>query len=316
MPPESAIVVTGAGPLSVNHAEGQIIAQSKRNRTDGCLLCSGVVSEVPDRTYALKSPDDHTNPKTCAEAMFRGIKHGVYGFINAYPKVEKIAAVIACNTFHVREIFSEYLELISKLQQDVRDRVAIEVINMPEATANFLANQLLNTEAPDKKKVGILCTSGSREFGLYDKIFELLGWKSVNLPPEMQAKLHNAIYNEILGLKVNPNSTEASEIVWECIVYLLRQGVRAIVLGCTELRFGTQKSWWNDDGVLKTVWDMFVHGSLPKIALEGHAPDDSAFLLDSTVLAVRKAIDIVAPKRLINLDLSVAPVIVNKIWDK
>ncbi|MFH0834274.1 MAG: aspartate/glutamate racemase family protein [Patescibacteria group bacterium] len=296
------IIATGAGPFSVLHGSRQIAESTKRGDVDGCLAVRSVTSEVPDRSKAILDPDDFTNPKTCAEAMLQGVRESALGISRLYKNVRRLVVVVFCNTFHSPQIFSEFEIGIEELRGTTRSTIdEIKVVNLPRVVVKFLNKELFHCVPDNEKRVGVLCTSGARQSGIYDSLFGEFGWQVENLPPKEQERLHDAIYNQYWGLKKQRDSQLASQVVWDAVTYLLQQDVRAIVLGCTELRFGTKLSVQESSTAAQIICDMFKEGPLPRIAVAGHQP---AILLDSSTVGARAAVRASDPNRLAEIGVS------------
>jgi aspartate/glutamate racemase len=319
-PESNYIIAAGAGPYSVGHGANQILRNTKIDKVDSCISMDAIFRDLPDRSKAILDPTSEVNPETCAKKMVQGISTKIDGVIMAqknkdivHENIKKFVIPVFCNTFHAPVIYQEYEKLIESLRK--RTRLDIELINMPEVVTRFTTKHLFPDE--DRKNVGVLCTNGSRKVGLYDTLFEEQGWQVTNLPDEMQNKLHGAIYNKFWGLKRNPNSSDASKIVWEAIIYLIKQEVRAVVFGCTEIKFGStssriniQENTLNGNAThyqeVQVVRNMFMHGPLPQVAIRGGAP---AALIDSSTFGARGAVKAAAPNNLKDIELS------NKIFE-
>ncbi len=143
-------------------------------------------------------------------------------FVNELRMMEQsgveVAAII-CNTAHASPI-------IGKIRSQMLNSSLI-YINIIDETQKRLRKD-------EMKKVGLLATRGTYQFGLYQQGFtgELI------LPKEEdRLRVHNCIYHADYGLKTNyPNITDFlyDELV-EVGTRLIENGAEALVLGCTEL---------------------------------------------------------------------------------
>jgi len=87
------------------------------------------------------------------------------------------------------------------------------------------------------KKIGLMSTTGTREVGVYRKIFEPLGFEIVEVPEENQDELHDTIYNKKFGIKTknSPVTPRARENFEKYLGILKKSGAEAVILGCTEI---------------------------------------------------------------------------------
>lgn len=86
--------------------------------------------------------------------------------------------------------------------------------------------------------MGVLSTSGSYTFQLYESVLENAGYTAVMLSPDQQETLvHDSIYNPEYGIKSTgrPVSLLTVEQLKEAVNILIDQGAEAIILGCTEI---------------------------------------------------------------------------------
>jgi len=138
---------------------------------------------------------------------------------------KEAVAGIPCNTFHAPEIFNPFLELLK------RNKINVAVLHMLKETA-----ALIRQITPGAKTIGLMSTTGTRTSGVYDMILQPLGFTIIQVPPELQAELHDSIYHRDWGIKaVTPVSSRARNNFINYAQLLIDQGAEAIILGCTEI---------------------------------------------------------------------------------
>ncbi|MCL2249877.1 MAG: amino acid racemase [Oscillospiraceae bacterium] len=120
--------------------------------------------------------------------------------------------------------------------------VRTKIINLPGEVAKY-------TKSEGIKEVGLLATEGTIKTGVLQSKFEAEGIKTVALESKTQAKLTKIIYGIKKGGK--PQGKLPTEITDE----LMNKGVEKIVLGCTELCFGSfeDESYINVLDILATA---------------------------------------------------------------
>jgi aspartate racemase len=215
------IIGGGVGPLAGVELHKKIIEYTLTDGTDQShlevyhLSCSRY---IPDRTEFLLG-NINTNP---AQGMFRTIQ--IAGRALEFAGKEAVAG-IPCNTFHAPEIFSPFLELLK------RNKINVAVLHMLKETA-----ALILQIAPGAKNIGLMSTTGTRTAGVYNMILQPLGFKIIQVPPEVQAELHDSIYNKDWGIKaVTPVSSRVRNNFINYAQLLVDRGAEAIILGCTEI---------------------------------------------------------------------------------
>jgi len=132
---------------------------------------------------------------------------------------------IPCNTFHAAKIFEIFEKLMKKIEPKIK------IVNMITETLNEILNNY-----PQVQKVGIMSTTGTRETRVYTDQFQKKGLKVIQVPLEIQPKLHDSIYNKEWGIKaITPVSLKATSNFEEYSEYLISNGAEIIILGCTEI---------------------------------------------------------------------------------
>ncbi len=150
------------------------------------------------------------------------------GIIRILTDMESIGVTIvalACNSAHAPQIFDVIVSELEKRKSDIR------LLHIIEEVGNFITFNY-----PDRKKVGILGTTGTYLTRQYDMLNKF-GLETVNVSEEEQEDMHQAIYNPYYGVKSNAGiiPERAVEILKSAATSLVKSGAELIVLGCTDL---------------------------------------------------------------------------------
>lgn len=133
---------------------------------------------------------------------------------------------MACNTAHATAI-------MSVVRADLeRWKSAVTFLHMIEEVARFITS-----EYPACRKIGILSTTGTYRSRVYPDLLGARGLEVVVPDEQEQAQLVNeSIFHPGYGIKAHADTI--SERVRENLVRVIsrfkKQGVQAVVLGCTE----------------------------------------------------------------------------------
>ena len=87
-------------------------------------------------------------------------------------------------------------------------------------------------KAEGRRKVALLGTKPTMEFGFFQKHFGAAGIETLVPEAAQRQELDRIIWNELSHGKVEPSSRDAAR---RMLAELERQGVEAVILGCTEL---------------------------------------------------------------------------------
>ena len=141
---------------------------------------------------------------------------------------------VPCNTFHSSIIFNKFKETIATTAT-----ANIKVINMVESTVSYI-------EDKNYKKVGLLCTEGTRDSGVYSEIIKERGMDIIMVPKTQQNEVNDIIYNKEYGIKSLSYATDdvinKTKIIVES---LINKGADTIILGCTELPIAIREKYYN-----------------------------------------------------------------------
>ena len=96
--------------------------------------------------------------------------------------------------------------------------------------------QYLHEVTPGLKRVGLFSTTGTRRSRIWHNVLEQAGIETIELPEELQQRLHEDIYHPKWGIKALSKVAERVRLDFDGFCQmLLEQEVEAIILGCTEL---------------------------------------------------------------------------------
>ena len=215
------IIGGGVGPQAGTLLHNYIIENTLTNGTDQDhfdVYHFSRSSDIPDRTDSIKSG----TAEKPALGMYKTFKIAASGLETA----KKYAVGgIPCNTFHAPEIFEKFKNLMKEFEPE------IEIVNMIEET---IKEVLLNYSSI--KKIGIMSSTGTRKSRIYTDQFQKNGIEVIQVPEEIQTKLHDTIYNKEWGIKaISPVSIKAKDNFENFSNYLINNGAEIIILGCTEI---------------------------------------------------------------------------------
>lgn len=159
--------------------------------------------QIPDRTAAIEGRGESPVEKMLQSAKLLEAQGAD-------------VLVIACNTAHY------FLD-------EFKDKVNVPIINMiDEAVKHCL--ELGYSE------VGLLCTIGTRNTGIYQKACDKFNLKLVVPDDEEIKALQDMIY---LGVKANNFNYDTSNVK-QVISTMRNRGAQAFILGCTETPIAVQ----------------------------------------------------------------------------
>ena len=206
-------VLGGMGPQAGVDLASKIIANTIARRDQDhipTLLFSD--SGIPDRTDYLFGRT-HVNPALMMARAVKCMAAAGARFVG-----------IACNTAHSPPIFETFLREVEAECPEVK------LLHLIEETVSAIQDHF-----PRVRRVGILSTTGTYKFRLYDD--SLISKGLYPLRPKNIENLGEAIYNPDLGIKAcsTPVTVQAREWVGQAVESVIEQGAEAVILGCTEL---------------------------------------------------------------------------------
>lgn len=195
-------IVGGMGPLATVDLFRMLVERTKSASDAGHIrIFIDDNPQIPDRTAAI----------------LHGGESPVPAIVESARALERLGAgliLIPCNTSHF-------------FYDDIQAAISAEVIHMVRETAHAIRRDGI-------AKVGILATTGTIRGRVYEREFASLGIECVLPSPAGQDAVMDFIYS---GVKAGRPDFDASPFR-RVVDFLLGQGVRAILLGCTELSLG------------------------------------------------------------------------------
>jgi aspartate racemase len=163
---------------------------------------------IPDRTQAILKQGPSSYPPLLDSARLLE-KNGVE------------VMILACVTSH------HYIDMLRK-------EIKCEILSAVEETI-----ELIQKNAPQAKKVGILATTGTIKTELFQKALSKAGFQPLVLPDDIQERfVMDALYASN-GIKVGFQQPARDKMLL-ALNWLLLNGADAVISGCTEfpLLFG------------------------------------------------------------------------------
>lgn len=205
------------GPQAGTALMDSISAQTivKKDQDHLSVIMMSFPKHMADRTSFLEKLTS-TNPS--------------YNIANAIKKLEVAGANvigIACNTAYCPEIFNTILDQLKKV------KFKSKLLHLPYETC-----KVIRKNHPHIRKVGLMATNGTCNNGVYQNLLEKEGYSVITADPNFQNEvIHRMIYDINFGIKSNPAmiTPKVYELWTKSMNFFRRQGVEAIILGCTEL---------------------------------------------------------------------------------
>ncbi len=194
-------VIGGMGPEATSFFYARVIARTKalcdQDHIDMVILSHAT---MPDRTQAILSGDK--------EKFIKEITNDA----SVLEKLGVSNIAIPCNTSHY------FLE-------DIQASTKVPVINMIKESVKAVLQKY-----PQTKKIGIMGTDGTIRSGIYERVCNEYGVKSVTPSKMIQKEVMSLIYDDIKqGKTGDPKKFDKA---YNC---LMKQECDAIILACTEL---------------------------------------------------------------------------------
>jgi len=214
----------GVGPSAGVGLHQKIIHATRTDGTDQSHFNIIHISRSPhvqDRTKFLLG-EITTNPG-------EGMAEAVISIKAAADKTGNVAVVaVPCNTFHAPKIWERF---VARLVELGADGTTLRLVHMLDETV-----KLIKEMAPEAKNIGLMSTTGTRQSRVYHDLLEPLGYTVIEVPPEKQGELHDAIYNKSWGIKaVSPVTLKAVNEFRGFAATLKAAGAEIAILGCTEI---------------------------------------------------------------------------------
>lgn len=128
--------------------------------------------------------------------------------------------IVPCNTFHAPDIFNACVDSSGGIQP----------IHMIMETVKHIY-----LTYPNAKKVGVMCTTGTRSLRLYHDMLEDHGYTICEVSDDEQIELHRTIYDKNKGIKSKGKTTWSTNRFQLYAKKCVDLGAEVIILGCTEI---------------------------------------------------------------------------------
>ncbi|OQR98830.1 hypothetical protein THRCLA_06665 [Thraustotheca clavata] len=136
----------------------------------------------------------------------------------------RLVVGVPCNTFHAPPIWNTF-ENLAKMPR-------VKVLHMLEETVKMIEMLVSHVQT-----IGVMSTTGSREFRIFHELLEPRGYKVVQVPEDVQDELNDSIYNTEWGIKSTAPTIHPRAISnFQSYARILAQlGAEVVILGCTEI---------------------------------------------------------------------------------
>lgn len=197
-------IIGGMGPMAtVDLMRKIILSTDAKTDQEHIHILVDNNPQIPDRTAAIEGRGESPVEKMLQSAKLLEA-HGAD------------VLVIACNTAHY------FLD-------EFKDKVHVPIINMIDEAVKHCVEL-------GYSEVGLLCTIGTRNTGIYQKACDKFNIKLVVPDDEEIKALQNMIY---LGVKANNFNYDTSNVK-QVISTMRNRGAQAFILGCTETPIAVQ----------------------------------------------------------------------------
>lgn len=214
-------IVGGVGPLAGLDIFKKITEETNaaRDQDHASVLLFSVPGNIPDRTAYLLGKEI-TNPAYALSQI-------LFDMETAGARV----AAIPCNTAHADPIFGVIVKELKK------NASRLVLLNMIQEVLRYLRQEYADS------KIGILCTNGTREIGIYRNALEEAGFEIAEPDDAWQQRVHEATYNSEYGVKAHssPVKKKAYEEYRSAVEHLKQKGAAAVILGCSEIPLALQE---------------------------------------------------------------------------
>ncbi len=193
-------ILGGLGPEATKNLYERILEKTKaRVDQDNIPMLIFNNPQIPDRSNFLLNNKENPEQELIKTAQ----------------TLEKAGAdfiVMPCNTAHY------FMNTVAK-------SISIPFINIIDLTSEFISQKF-----PNKKKAGLLITTGSKRTNMYTESLQKFGISAIYPEENLQKKVMDAIYK----VKANKKK-EARKILKHAAKELKKKGAEVIIMGCTEI---------------------------------------------------------------------------------
>lgn len=140
-----------------------------------------------------------------------------------------VATILSAALNRLKNAGAEFAAILANTPHNAYDRIRgtspLEILTIMDATAAAL-------KADGRRKVALLGTKATMEFGFFQKHFAAIGIETRVPEAPQRQELDRIIWQELSHGRVEPSSRDAARTM---LAELERHGVEAAILGCTEL---------------------------------------------------------------------------------
>ena len=140
-----------------------------------------------------------------------------------------VAAILLTALDRLKNAGADFAAILANTPHNAYDRIRdvapLEILTIMDATAEALKRDR-------RRKVALLGTKATMEFGFFQKQFTAVGIETCVPESLRRQELDRIIWEELSHGTIRPFSRDAAKTM---ITELERQGVEAVILGCTEL---------------------------------------------------------------------------------
>lgn len=178
----------------------------------------GLPEEVQPLVFLLSDPTMPRRDESVAKAR-RGeepivFKQKVLQGLAFFKTQQVDFVVVPCNTFHF-------------FREEFEKKSGVRILDMIDIVVNNALNQ-----KPDLKKIGLLSTEATAKAEMYQIEFAKKGVEVVVPNEAYQQNVSFVIDKVKYGFA---NALETHDALWNAVVSMLSQGIKDVILGCTEL---------------------------------------------------------------------------------
>lgn len=142
---------------------------------------------------------------------------------------EGVASILLAALNRLKDAGAEFAAILANTPHNAYDRIRdvapLDILTIMDATAAALKRDRRRT-------VALLGTKATMEFGFFQKTFAAMGIETHVPEASQRAELDRMIWEELSHGITKSESREAMKLM---ITDLEKQGVEAVILGCTEL---------------------------------------------------------------------------------
>lgn len=214
-------VLGGMGPAASAEFMIRLVAQTPAKRDQDhipTILWSD--TSVPDRSTSMRNGDNKPLPYLLA---------GIQGLVLAGCNL----IVIPCNTAHLW-----FKEMEKQASWNAK------IVHIVDSVADALRDvNVVNS------KIGVMGTQATVELGLYQYRLNKLGWDCI-VPTKLEM---DTLVQPAIDL-IKANQIEAAHSMLMTVIHsLIGRGVKAVVLGCTEIPLSVREDRLQDTPIINSI---------------------------------------------------------------